>query len=300
MAVSLLPFSVVQVSSLACSGESALSDFTAHSVHMPEAEVLFWRGCYMLQPYFVPGRGFDQYEPAYELGWQAAIHSRRRVSELGSDFDALELQLRMLWPHRQAASLLDWAQVRGAAHAAWLRAVDARQSAALCPELWGKAEKRRIAHVLRASRQFTRITQIFLDSAQPGMAVDALRRFAQESGRLRHELEALLESGGESVAPLLWMAEQSCNGCSKLGKQAACAQPLHAHGVTSCSAFSSGLSAPSVPLRSRAYQHRFSGFSSTMRWCCGAMHRLCAGWACVVIVMCDRRACQPRVTVTGA
>lgn len=201
MAVSLLPFSVVQVSSLACSGESALSDFTAHSVHMPEAEVLFWRGCYMLQPYFVPGRGFDQYEPAYELGWQAAIHSRRRVSEPGSDFDALELQLRMLWPHRQAASLLDWAQVRGAAHAAWLRAVDARQSAALWPELWSKAEKRRIAHVLRASRQFTRITQIFLVSAQPGMAVDALRRFAQESGRLEHELEALLESGGESGRP---------------------------------------------------------------------------------------------------
>ena len=107
----------------------------------------------------------------------------------------------MLWPHRQAASLLDWAQVRGAAHAAWLRAVDARQSAALWPELWGKAEKRRIAHVLRASRQFTRITHIFLVSAQPGMAVDALRRFAQESGRLEHELEALLESGGESGRP---------------------------------------------------------------------------------------------------
>ncbi len=203
MAVSLLPFSVVEVSNLACSGEGTLSESAAHSAHMPESEVLFWRGCYMLQPYFVPGRGFDQYEPAYELGWQAAIHSRRRVSEPGPDFDALEPQLRLLWPHRQAASLLDWAQVRGAAQAAWLRAVDAHQSVALWPELWGKAEKRRIAHVLRASRQFTRITQIFLGSAQPGMAVDALRRFAQESGRLEHELEALLESGGESGRPSL-------------------------------------------------------------------------------------------------
>lgn len=203
MAVSLLPFSVVEVSNLVCSGESALSESTAHIAHMPESEVLFWRGCYMLQPYFVPGRGFDQYEPAYELGWQAAIHSRRGVSEPGPDFDALEPQLRLLWPHRQAASLLDWAQVRGAAQAAWLRAVDAHQSVALWPELWGKAEKRRIAHVLRASRQFTRITQIFLGSAQPGMAVDALRRFAQESGRLEHELEALLESGGEPARPSL-------------------------------------------------------------------------------------------------
>lgn len=201
MAVSLLPFSVVEVSNLACSGVGALSESAAHIAHMPESEVLFWRGCYMLQPYFVPGRGFDQYEPAYELGWQAAIHSRRRGSEPGPDFDALEPQLRLLWPHRQAASLLDWAQVRGAAQAAWLRAVDAHQSVALWPELWGKAEKRCIAHVLRASRQFTRITQIFLVSAQPGMAVDALRRFAQESGRLEHELEALLECGGESGRP---------------------------------------------------------------------------------------------------
>lgn len=201
MAVSLLPFSVVEVSNLVCSEESALSESVAHIAHMPESEVLFWRGCYMLQPYFVPGRGFDQYEPAYELGWKAAIHSRRRVSEPGPDFDALEPQLRLLWPHRQAASLLDWAQVRGAAQAAWLRAVDAHQSVALWPELWGKAEKRCIAHVLRASRQFTHITQIFLVSAQPGMAVDALRRFSQESGRLEHELEALLESGGESTRP---------------------------------------------------------------------------------------------------
>ena len=201
MAVSLLPFSVVEVSNLVCSGESALSESTAHITHMPESEVLFWRGCYMLQSYFVPGRGFDQYEPAYELGWQAAIHSRRGVSVSVPDFGVLEPQLRLLWPHRQAASLLDWAQVRGAAQAAWLRAVDAHQSVALCPELWGKAEKRHIAHVLRASRQFTRITQIFLVSAQPGMAEDALRRFAQESGRLEHELEALLESGGESGRP---------------------------------------------------------------------------------------------------
>ena len=201
MAVSLLPFSVVEVSNLACSGESALSESATHIAHMPESEVLFWRGCYMLQPYFVPGRGFDQYEPAYELGWQAAIHSRRGVSVSVPDFGVLEPQLRLLWPHRQAASLLDWAQVRGAAQAAWLRAVDAHQSVALCPELWGKAEKRHIAHVLRASRQFTRITQIFLVSAQPGMAEDALRRFAQESGRLEHELEALLESGGESGRP---------------------------------------------------------------------------------------------------
>lgn len=199
--MSLLPFSVVEVSNLVCSGESAFSESTAHIAHMPESEVLFWRGCYMLQPYFVPGRGFDQYEPAYELGWQAAIHSRRGVSVSVPDFDALEPQLRLLWPRRQAASLLDWAQVRGAAQAAWLRAVDAHPSVALWPELWGKAEKRRIAHVLRASRQFSHITQIFLVSAQPGMAVDALRRFAQESGRLEHELEALLESGGESTRP---------------------------------------------------------------------------------------------------
>lgn len=201
--MSLLPFSVVEVSNLVCSGESAFSESTVNIAHMPESEVLFWRGCYMLQPYFVPGRGFDQYEPAYELGWQAAIHSRRGISVPGPDFGALEPQLRLLWPHHQAASLLDWAQVRGAAQAAWLRAVDAHQSVALCPELWGKAEKRRIAHVLRASRQFTRITQIFLVGAQPGMAVDALRRFSQESGRLEHELETLLESGGESGRPSL-------------------------------------------------------------------------------------------------
>lgn len=87
------------------------------SLLQPSQAVLqdrFWHNRYHLEPYYVSGRGYDQYQPAYELGWTAA------EKYLG-DFAAIRPLLEAQWASHSGASLLDWRQVAGAAQAAWER-----------------------------------------------------------------------------------------------------------------------------------------------------------------------------------
>ncbi|MBT2327044.1 PA2169 family four-helix-bundle protein, partial [Variovorax paradoxus] len=81
----------------------------------PTAETNYWRENYAGEPYYEAGRSYEDYRPAYKLGW-----STRAVSE--SDFDALEPALAAQWNVRRGSSSLDWAQARPAARAAWERA----------------------------------------------------------------------------------------------------------------------------------------------------------------------------------
>lgn len=84
----------------------------------------FWHNHYHLEPYYVNGRGYDQYRPAYELGWTAA-------EKYPGDFASVTSLLEAQWGRASGASLLDWRQVAGAAHAAWQRVRSAEHPAAL-------------------------------------------------------------------------------------------------------------------------------------------------------------------------
>ena len=103
-------------------GEFEASQFAAnenlHPVRDGEAalrEDAFWHSVFTQEPYYVPGRGYDQYRPAYALGWQAAFdHSAQNFSDL-------EKELEQRWEAFETTSLLDWSEVRAAVHAAWLR-----------------------------------------------------------------------------------------------------------------------------------------------------------------------------------
>lgn len=75
---------------------------------------LFWHDHYHLEPYYVNGRGYDQYRPAYELGWKAAL-------QYPGEFEAVMPVLEGLWPERSGGSLLSWRQVCGAVKAGWER-----------------------------------------------------------------------------------------------------------------------------------------------------------------------------------
>lgn len=61
----------------------------------PTEEDAYWRDNYTREPYHVPGRPYEQYRPAYELGWSA-------VGRYEGDFDAVEPRLADDWRARHA------------------------------------------------------------------------------------------------------------------------------------------------------------------------------------------------------
>ena len=52
----------------------------------PTHEDAYWRDAYVREPYYVSGRTYEQYQPAYELGWSS-------VTRYDGDFDAIEPRL---------------------------------------------------------------------------------------------------------------------------------------------------------------------------------------------------------------
>ncbi|MDP3228232.1 MAG: PA2169 family four-helix-bundle protein [Acidovorax sp.] len=81
----------------------------------PTEEDAYWRENYEREPYFVGGRTYDHYRPAYELGWSS-------VGRYEGDFDAVEPRLADDWRARHATDGLAWTDVRPATRAAWDRA----------------------------------------------------------------------------------------------------------------------------------------------------------------------------------
>lgn len=86
----------------------------AESVN-PTVEDAYWRESYDREPYYVKGRAYDEYRPAYELGWSS-------VSRYDGDFDAVEPNLARDWGTARSTSRLEWEEARPAARAAWERA----------------------------------------------------------------------------------------------------------------------------------------------------------------------------------
>ncbi len=86
----------------------------AESVN-PTAEDAYWRESYDREPYYQPGRSYDEYRPAYELGWSSA-------GRYEGDFTAVEPSLSRDWGTARGASTLEWEHARPATQAAWERA----------------------------------------------------------------------------------------------------------------------------------------------------------------------------------
>jgi uncharacterized protein (TIGR02284 family) len=81
----------------------------------PTAEHAYWEGAYDRESYYETGRTYDDYGPAYELGWSS------RASAV-DEFAAVEPSLAREWEARRGNSSLDWERARPASHAAWERA----------------------------------------------------------------------------------------------------------------------------------------------------------------------------------
>jgi len=83
----------------------------------PTAEEEHWRDNYTREPYYEPGRSFDDYGPAYRLGV-----SGRTTYE--GDWTSAEPRLASEWESSRGSSSLDWDKAQPASRAAWER-VDA-------------------------------------------------------------------------------------------------------------------------------------------------------------------------------
>lgn len=85
----------------------------AASLLNPEAESAYWKCAYQSAPYYSPEYTYDDYGPAYALGY----NSRGRYA--GQKFDSVESDLSDQWNSVKGASRLSWNQARSAARAAW-------------------------------------------------------------------------------------------------------------------------------------------------------------------------------------
>jgi hypothetical protein len=81
----------------------------------PTAEEAYWREAYRREPYYRDEFTYEDYGPAFRVGYTAPV---RRPGE----FDQLEGELRKDFDQVRGRSRLRWEEAREATHAAWRRA----------------------------------------------------------------------------------------------------------------------------------------------------------------------------------
>ncbi len=74
----------------------------------PTIEREYWLSVYQDRPYYQDGRSFDQYEPAYRLGWDAIEHDRTQ------SWEEYEKQAKQKWE-----SIETWENEGGAPPMGW-------------------------------------------------------------------------------------------------------------------------------------------------------------------------------------
>ena len=89
----------------------------------PSREEAYWRENYRREPYYERGYAFEDYLPAYRIGWEARLFYRD-----AHGFDEIERELERHYRRNRGASQLGWDKNRHAARAAWERFDD--------PSLW--------------------------------------------------------------------------------------------------------------------------------------------------------------------
>ena len=88
-----------------------------YAVINPTAEDAHWRRAFKDEPYHAPEMAYEDYSPAYRVGYTGPL--RREGS-----FHALEEQLREDWDRVKGRSRLTWPQARVAIRAAWDRVAE--------------------------------------------------------------------------------------------------------------------------------------------------------------------------------
>ena len=86
----------------------------------PLEEELYWNRYFRSEPYYDPGRTFEEYAPAYRLGI-----AFRLCCEHCAAWDACEDELREVWERNICNELMAWDEAREPIRAAWMRVQNA-------------------------------------------------------------------------------------------------------------------------------------------------------------------------------
>jgi phage tail tape-measure protein len=81
----------------------------------PSIEHKYWRDNYASRPYATAGASYEEYGPAYQLGWES------RVRHSDKDFEDVEQLMADDWNSAKGKSKLNWDQAKPAARDAWER-----------------------------------------------------------------------------------------------------------------------------------------------------------------------------------
>jgi hypothetical protein len=79
------------------------------------AEDNYWRSAYEKEPYYNKQYGYEDYSPAYKLGYES--HGRYA----GRKYDQVENELSNDWDNIKGKSRLMWDDARSAVRAGWHR-----------------------------------------------------------------------------------------------------------------------------------------------------------------------------------
>ncbi|MGC8553707.1 MAG: hypothetical protein ACP5O7_12730 [Phycisphaerae bacterium] len=81
----------------------------------PTEEHGFWQSAYVSRPYAQKGVTYEQYEPAYQYGWES------RAFYIDETFDEVEPNLERDWPTHRGKSTLSWEHAKHAVRDSWNR-----------------------------------------------------------------------------------------------------------------------------------------------------------------------------------
>ena len=84
----------------------------------PTAEDEYWRTNYSSRPYVTSGAAYDDYRPAYRMGYE------RYPDYHGRDFDEVEHEFQRDWDTTRGDSRLSWPEAKHATRDAFSRARD--------------------------------------------------------------------------------------------------------------------------------------------------------------------------------
>jgi hypothetical protein len=86
----------------------------AHAVDHDRQDA-YWREAHSREPYYNPERNYDDYSPAYRLGWES------RAKYDGGTYDRYEPAFRNDWDTVKGDSRLTWDEAKHATRAGWHR-----------------------------------------------------------------------------------------------------------------------------------------------------------------------------------
>lgn len=179
----------------------------------PGDEADYWRRSYADEPYFDPTKSFEDYGPAYELGWTG-------YNIYGGEFDTADRVLANDWAIQKGISTLSWDEARSACRAAWQRAHNAtsyKSDGSAAPEVVIKSLKELADNACDAELGFIEaaghtqtpaLVAVFERRAQSWRAAAA--ELQEQSGRLG----APVEDGGTvaAAAQRIWLQIRSLFG----------------------------------------------------------------------------------------